>query len=115
MTMLSTMARAGRAAALILVFAGPTLATTAAHAFDPFGGDETVVLKSAQSARYRDPAAAPLAQATAAARSRIVAANPPATVSDAAIAAGRADLLGEGGRQDELAREIYHPGSGTDW
>lgn len=114
MTMLSMMTRAGRATALILVFAGPTL-VTAAHAFDPFGGDETVVLKSAQSARYRDPAAAPLAQATAAARSRIVAANPPATVSDAATAAGKTDLLGEGGGQDELAREIYHPGSGTDW
>ena len=25
------------------------------------------------------------------------------------------DLVGAGGAQDALAREIYHPGSGTDW
>jgi hypothetical protein len=25
------------------------------------------------------------------------------------------DLVGAGGPQDALAREIYHPGSGTDW
>ena len=28
---------------------------------------------------------------------------------------GPADLVGGGGRQDELAREIYRPGSGTDF
>lgn len=28
---------------------------------------------------------------------------------------GRRDLVGDGGRQDELAREIYRPGSGTDF
>jgi hypothetical protein len=25
------------------------------------------------------------------------------------------DLVGAGGAQDALAREIYHPGRGTDW
>ncbi len=30
-------------------------------------------------------------------------------------AGGRQDLVGQGGQQDQLAREIYHPGSGTDW
>lgn len=29
--------------------------------------------------------------------------------------AGMRDVVGAGGAQDELAREIYHPGSGTDW
>jgi len=25
------------------------------------------------------------------------------------------DVVGGGGQQDEIARQIYHPGSGTDW
>jgi hypothetical protein len=25
------------------------------------------------------------------------------------------DVIGAGGPQDDLARQIYHPGSGTDW
>jgi hypothetical protein len=25
------------------------------------------------------------------------------------------DVVGAGGPQDDLARQIYHPGSGTDW
>ena len=28
---------------------------------------------------------------------------------------GAPDLVGSGGSQDELARAIYVPGSGTDW
>jgi hypothetical protein len=31
------------------------------------------------------------------------------------IAGKRPDVVGAGGPQDELARLIYHPGSGTDW
>ena len=30
-------------------------------------------------------------------------------------AGGKQDLVGQGGQQDQLAREIYHPGSGTGW
>ncbi len=29
--------------------------------------------------------------------------------------AGKRDVVGAGGAQDELATEIFHPGSGTDW
>ncbi len=36
-------------------------------------------------------------------------------VSDASTIGGPVDLLGMDGQQDELAREIYHPGTGTDW
>lgn len=35
--------------------------------------------------------------------------------STVATAGGQQDLVGQGGQQDQLAREIYHPGSGTDW
>ena len=36
------------------------------------------------------------------------------TVSD--VSAGtKQDLLGTGGKQDDLARETYQPGTGTDW
>jgi hypothetical protein len=99
---------------LTVALATPVLANTA-YAFDPFGGDETVVLKSAQSGRYGNPADTPLARATAAAQARTMAANPSATASDAPFSAGPVDLLGQGGHQDAVAREIYHPGTGTDW
>ncbi len=35
--------------------------------------------------------------------------------SAGALPGSSIDLLGAGGPQDALAREIYHPGSGTDW
>jgi len=110
----SLLERVGRVAVLTVVLATPVLAN-AAYAFDPFGGDETLVLKSAQSGRYNNPGDTPLARATAAAQARKTAASPSATASDAPFAAGPVDLLGSGGHQDELAREIYHPGTGTDW
>lgn len=115
MTKLS-MGRAARAAIMTLILATPAL-SNAAYAFDPFGGDESVVTQSAQSARYANPADAPLARATADAKAHAsaMAANPPATASDASRMGGTVDLLGTGGQQDELAREIYHPGTGTDW
>ena len=114
MKALSMLARVGRAALLSAAVATPVL-THAAYAFDAFGGDETVVLKSAQSGRYGNPADTPLARSAAAAQARMTAANPSATASDAPFAAGPVDLLGQGGRQDDLARETYHPGTGTDW
>ena len=114
MTTLRTIGRVGRAAALTLILAAPTL-TNAAYAFDPFGGDESLVLKSAQSAQYSNPADMPLARATAQAKARVLAANPSENASDTPKLGGLADLLGQGGPQDELAREIHHPGTGTDW
>ncbi len=115
MTMLLTTKRLGRAAALMVILAAPAL-TSAAHAFDPFGGDETLVLKSARSARYANPADTPLARATADAKARAsaLAANRPTTASDARDR-GLGDLVGQGGPQDELARAIHHPGTGTDF
>jgi hypothetical protein len=115
MTKLS-MRRAARAAIMTLILATPALGN-AAYAFDPFGGDESVVTRSAQSARYGNPADTPLAQATADAKARAsaMAANPFGTASDASRMGGRVDLLGTDGQQDGLAREIYHPGTGTDW
>ena len=117
MITLSTIGRMGRAAALTLILATPAL-TTAAYAFDPFGGDESLVLKSAQSGRYNSPADTPLARAAADAKARTspMAANPSEIASDASRVGGPVDLLGMGGQQDELARKIYHPGStSADW
>jgi hypothetical protein len=116
MTTLSTIGRRGRAAMMTLILATPAL-TTAAYAFDPFGGDESVVTKSAQSSRYVNPAETPLAKAIADAKAHMsaMAANPSGIASDASKIGGPVDLLGTGGQQDELAREIYHPGTGTDW
>jgi hypothetical protein len=116
MTTLPMIGRIGRAATLALMLAAPAVSTSA-YAFDPFGGDETVVLKSAQSARYADPADTPLARATAQVRLRAspLASNATGNASDAPLIGGFRDLLGQGAQQDELAREIYHPGSGTDW
>jgi hypothetical protein len=115
MTKLS-MGRAARAAMMTLMLAAPAV-SNAAYAFDPFGGDETVVTQSARSARYGNPADTPLARATADAKPRAsaMATNPAATASDASRMDGPVDLLGTDGQQDDLAREIYHPGSGTDW
>ena len=115
MTKLS-MGRAARAAVMTLMLASPVL-STAAYAFDPFGGDEMAVTQSARSARYGNPADTPLARATADAKAHAsaMAANPAAIASDASRMGGPMDLLGTGGRQDDLAREIYHPGTGTDW
>lgn len=116
MTTVLTAKCLGRAAALALILAAPAL-TNSAHAFDPFGGDESLILKSAQSARYGDPADTALARATAEAKLRAstLAANSPLTASDTGAGRGLGDLVGQGGPQDELAREIHHPGTGTDW
>jgi hypothetical protein len=111
----SMIGRATRAAALAMIVFTPALAT-ASYAFDPFGGDESLVLKSAQSAQYANPAETPLAKATADAKARASQmAAMPGVVSDASKGGGSLDLVGAGGQQDELARAIYNTGSGTDW
>src|SRR5258708_19304320 len=109
MTTLSTIGRVGRAAMMTLILATPAL-TTAAYAFDPFGGDESVVTSSAQSARYNNPAEIPLAKATADAKPRTsaMAANR-LGVSDASTIAGPLDPLGLHPPHDHLPPPINPP------
>lgn len=35
--------------------------------------------------------------------------------SNAPLSGSSVDVVGAGGPQDDVARQIYHPGSGTDW
>jgi hypothetical protein len=109
-----------RAAAISVAVILPAVsgAAMSAFAYDPAGGDPTVELQSAQSARYANPNDTPLARATAAAKAAAAttyAANPSNVASDASKASGPLDLDGNSGAQDRLDREIYHPGTGTDW
>ena len=114
MTALSTIGRAGRAAMMTLILSTPAL-TTVAYAFDPLSGGDPAV-PSAESAHYANPNDTPLARATAAAKAAASAyAADRSSVASDASQAGSADLVGQGGPQDDLAREIYHPGTGTDW
>ncbi len=39
----------------------------------------------------------------------------PRSASNAPGSGSSVDVVGGGGQQDDLARQIYHPGSGTDW
>jgi hypothetical protein len=39
----------------------------------------------------------------------------PRTASNGPLSGGSVDIVGGGGPQDDVARQIYHPGSGTDW
>ena len=108
---IATLARAATISMALVIPALGALAT-AAHADDEYGTNRgPIILQSAQSVRV-NPAETPLAVATAQAR---VAASPVATTAPRAPIAGLRDLVGQGGQQDELARETYHPGSGTDW
>jgi hypothetical protein len=109
-----------RAAAISVAVVLPAIfgATTSAFANDPSGGDPTIEMQSAQSARYANPKDTPLARATEAAKasaSSAYAANPSNVASDASTAGTARDLDGQGGPQDQFDREIYHPGTGTDW
>jgi hypothetical protein len=40
---------------------------------------------------------------------------PPRSASNAPFSGSSVDVVGAGGPQDDVARQIYHPGSGTDW
>jgi hypothetical protein len=108
-----------RAAALSMALALPAIAGIATSAFadDEYGTNRSpVILESAQSAFAANAAETPLARATAAAKaaSSTYAANRSTVASDAAVG-GVLDLNGQGGPQDQLGREIYTPGYGTDW
>jgi hypothetical protein len=114
---IASLSRAG-AISVAVALAASSGAATSAFANDPAGGDPTVEMQSAQSARYGNPENTPLARATAAARSAAsssYAANPSNVASDASRAGRKLDLDGQGGAQDRFDREIYHPGTGTDW
>ena len=37
------------------------------------------------------------------------------SASNAPFSGSSVDVVGAGGPQDDVARQIYHPGSGTDW
>ena len=107
-----------RAAAISMAVVMPAIAGAAssAYAYDAFGGDPAIVQQSAESARYANPNDTPLARATAQAKAAASAyASNRSSVATDASQAGAPDLVGQHGPQDDLAREIYHPGTGTDW
>jgi len=39
----------------------------------------------------------------------------PRSAANGPASGSSVDVVGGGGAQDDLARQIYHPGSGTDW
>jgi hypothetical protein len=115
---LSRLPSLARAATLSLALAVPAMALTgAAYADDEYGTNRgPVILESAQSAFPANLANTALARATAAAKaaSQAYAANRSPVATDAAVGVAL-DLNGQGGAQDQLGRQIYTPGSGTDW
>jgi hypothetical protein len=110
-----------RAVALSMALAIPAIAgiATSAYADDEYGTNRTPSInESARSVFASNPADTPLARATAAAKAAAAsayAANPSNVATDASKAGGALDLNGQGGPQDQLGRQIYHPGTGTDW
>ena len=104
-----------RVATLSLALAVPAMGLAGqAFADDEYGTNRSpTILHSAQSAPSFADA---FALATGHAQPQAIAKNAAAPVaSDAVVPMIKHDLLGTGGQQDNLAREIYHPGSGTDW
>lgn len=107
------LARIAAVAATLLVPAVSGLGT-AAYADDEYGvatAHGAVIRQSAQSA---PSVAAVAALATGQKPGMTMAMNAAHRASDVP-AASEPDLLGSGGKQDELARQIYQPGTGTDW
>lgn len=100
-----------RTAAVAMALAIPAVTgfVTSARAEDG-GAEFSMPLSSAASARFANPAETPLARATVQAR---VSSSRVAAASNAPIVGATLDLNGEGGAQDRLAREIYHPGTGS--
>lgn len=112
---LSRLPSFARVATLSLALAVPAIGLSgAAYADDEYGtGHERLVTQSAQSAPSFADA---FALATGQAQRQAIAKNAAAPVaSDVAAPMIKQDLVGTGGQQDSLARDIYHPGSGTDW
>jgi hypothetical protein len=107
------LARVAAVAATLLIPAVSGL-STAAYADDEYGvatAHGTLIRQSAESApSFANVAALAIGQKPG----MTMAMNATHSASDAP-AAGKPDLLGTGGKQDELARETYQPGTGTDW
>jgi hypothetical protein len=106
-----------RAATLSLALALPAVAgfAGAAHADDEYGiGHERLVTQSAQSAPSFGAA---IGLATGQPQAQAIARNSQNVPvrSDVSAPSIKQDLLGTGGEQDNLVRETFHPGSGTDW
>ncbi|HJT05719.1 MAG TPA: hypothetical protein VJ747_02270 [Stellaceae bacterium] len=118
MLTLSRLPSLARVATLSLALAVPAMGLAGtAQADDEYGSNRSpVILESAQSALAANPADTALARATAAAQaaSAAYAQNRSHVATDATIN-GALDLNGQGGAQDQLGRQIYTPGSGTDW
>ena len=108
-----------RATALSIALALPALAGIATSAFadDEYGTNRSpVILQSAQSAFAGNPTDTQLARATAAAKATSFKhAEDWSNVTSGATVGRALDLNGQRGPQDQLGREIYTPGSGTDW
>ena len=115
-TNLTSLARAATLAMALAIPAAAGFATSAFADDEYFTNRTPSINESARSVFASNPANTPLAQATAAAKaaSSAYAANRSSVASDASKA-GVLDLNGQGGPQDQLGREIYTPGSGTDW
>ena len=114
------MIRLGGTAALALVLAAP--AYTIAHADDEYGTGHDTLIRSAAAASARPSSPQGVARSWDYENEREAMARKPAASNQAArlsstvpMADGKADVVGAGGPQDQLGREIYHPGSGTDW
>jgi hypothetical protein len=106
-------ARLSAVAAALLIPAVSSV-STAAYADDMYG----VATEHGALIRQSAESAPSFSSAFAMARGQKpgvkVASNVTRTASDVP-AGNQQDLVGNGGQQDKLAREIYHPGSGTDW
>ena len=101
-----------RVAVLSMALAIPAGFAPAAHADDMYGvGTQhgALIRQSAESAPSVG-AAVGLALGQKAPQQQAVAGKTAApVVSDAGAASGKQDLVGDGGQQDNLAREIYQP------
>ncbi len=123
----SAFARLSRGATLALLLAAPGL-TSAAYANDEYAtGHETVIRQAANSART-SPLDAAEVQALyarfksgqndafgAAGAPQPSASGRASRVASTVLTEVGPDVVGAGGYQDAVAREIYHPGTGTDW
>lgn len=107
------LARIAAVAATLLVPAVSGL-STAAFADDEYGvatAHGALIRHSAESApSFANVAALAPGQKPGTA----MAMNTAHSASDVPVAS-KPDLLGTGGKQDDLARQIYQPGTGTDW
>ncbi len=121
MTRLSSTIRLGGIAALALLLTAPTFST--ARADDEYGTGQETVIRGAASSTATQPSSSPGVARSwgyeneheAMIRSPS-ANNPPGRVSSTVPTGdGKADVVGAGGPQDRVNREIYHPGSGTGW